>query len=535
MLEISAPRLLADLDRLAAIGGRSDGGVDRVAGSAADWEARRWLATRIEQAGLEAEIDQVGNVLGRVPGSRGPWLLLGSHTDTVPAGGRLDGALGVVAALEVLRALRGANDRRAERLQMVSFFDEEGISGTGLAGSRALAERAGDRLLGYLELHVEQGPRLERQGAELGVVSAIVAIRRLDVLIEGQANHAGTTPMSERRDAGRAAFRTLAGLRELLHQADPEMVGNVGQLELRPGSPNVVPGQAAFTLELRAAEEAALERAQALFRQRLECVCAEERCDPRIAARPGLPATPMDPRVVAALERVCRRLGRPWLRLASGAGHDAVSLAPRCPVGMLFVPSTGGISHSPAEHTPEPLLALGAQALLEGALETLAALDPVGWLNAAPEAETTALLLRCCAARRWAERVAADRPYADAESLLAAAEAAWWRLGPDDWKEAISAHPRIGEASGAREREEQAGVEGASPAILARLAESNRRYEQRFGWRFLICASGRSADEMLAALEQRLGNDPERELQVAAGEQAQITRQRLARWLQEGA
>ncbi len=534
MAQISVPRLLADLDRLAAIGGRPDGGVDRVAGSAADWEARRWLAARIEEVGLEAEIDPAGNVLGRVPRSRGPWLLLGSHTDTVPAGGRLDGALGVVAALEVLRALREAGDRRAERLQVVSFFDEEGVSGTGLTGSRALAERAGDRLLGYLELHVEQGPRLEREGAELGVVSAIVAIRRLDVLIEGQANHAGTTPMAERRDAGRAAFRTLAGLRELLWQADPEMVGNVGQLELRPGSPNVVPGEAVITLELRATEEAALGRAQELFRQRLERICAQERCQPRIAARPGLPATPMDPRVVAALERVCRRLGRPWRRLASGAGHDAVSLAPRCPVGMLFVPSCGGISHSPAEHTPEPLLALGARALLEGALETLAALDPVGWFNVAPEAEARALLLGCCASRRWAEQVAAGRPYPDADSLLAAADATWWGLGPDDWREAIFAHPRIGEPSEAREREEQGGIEGAPPTVLAGLVEGNRRYEQRFGWRFLVRASGRSADEMLATLNQRLGNDPERELQVAAGEQAQITRLRLARWLQEG-
>jgi beta-ureidopropionase / N-carbamoyl-L-amino-acid hydrolase len=179
-ISISPERLLGDLAELARIGGRPDGGVDRVAGSEADLEARLWLQERMRAAGLEARTDEVMNVFGRVPDSRGPWLLLGSHTDTVPAGGRLDGAYGVVAALEVLRALHEAGHEAAAAVEVVSFFDEEGaLAGGGLRGSRFLAGSAHAReLRGYLELHIEQGPRLEAAGLELAAVEGIVGIDR---------------------------------------------------------------------------------------------------------------------------------------------------------------------------------------------------------------------------------------------------------------------------------------------------------------------------------------------------------------------
>lgn len=357
---ISAERLLADLDELAAIGGRPDGGVDRVAGSEADLAARSWVAARMAQAGLRVERDPAGNVIGR-PAGPPPWLLLGSHTDTVPAGGRLDGAYGVVAALEVARALRH------QRVAVVDFWDEEGAAGGGgVAGSTALCGSPAVRdFLGYLELHIEQGPRLEAEGLALGVVEAIVGIDRWDVRFLGAANHAGTTPMGMRQDAGTAAGRLLAGLPEILAGVDAEMVGNVGELRLLPGAANVVPGEARLVVELRAARRQTLDRAAAAVREAAARAAVERGCRVEISARSTLEPSPMDGRVVKALESVCAGSGQGWRRLVSGAGHDAGVMARQVPAGMLFVPSRGGVSHSPAEATGSEFLQLGAQMLLE--------------------------------------------------------------------------------------------------------------------------------------------------------------------------
>src|SRR5207248_7332434 len=206
---------------LARIGGRPDGGVDRVAGSEADLAARRWLASRIEAAGLEARTDAAGNVFGRVPHSRGPWLLLGSHTDTVPAGGRLDGAYGVMAALEVLRTLYEARHPASSRLEIVSFHNEEGVTGGGgFSGSRALTRGThGREISGYVEIHIEQGPTLDAAGEAIAVVESIVGIRRLKVVITGEPNHAGTTPYAARRDAGAAAAKLAWQVRDIRQHA----------------------------------------------------------------------------------------------------------------------------------------------------------------------------------------------------------------------------------------------------------------------------------------------------------------------------
>ncbi|HLQ60722.1 MAG TPA: M20 family metallo-hydrolase [Candidatus Acidoferrales bacterium] len=365
---VSAERLLDDLDQLARIGGRPDGGVDRVAGSEADLEARRWLRGRLEAAGLEARADEINNVFGRLPGSRPPWLLIGSHTDTVPAGGRLDGAYGVIAALEVVRALKDAGDPAAGRLEVVSFHDEE----RGLFGSRALCAGPHVReLAGYLELHIEQGPRLESEGCGLGVVEGIVGIQNWEVVVRGAANHAGTTPWALRRDAGAVAGSLMAGLAELVQAVDPEMVANIGVLQLSPGARNVVPGEARLTVQVRCLREASLERGAAAIRGALEEAAQARGCRFEMTLGSANPPVAMDERVVAALERVCERSGRRWRRLVSGAGHDAQMLAAQVPAGMLFVPSRGGVSHSPLEHTADDLLVAGAQALLEGALEVL--------------------------------------------------------------------------------------------------------------------------------------------------------------------
>lgn len=320
-------------------------------------------------AGLVAELDEVNNVFGH-PESPRPWLLLGSHTDTVPAGGRLDGAYGVIAALEVFQTLQMAGHPAAAKVAVVSFHDEEGVTGHGFAGSEHFcASAALGAVSGYLELHIEQGPRLEAEGLDLGVVDAIVGIDRYDVVVEGQANHAGTTPFKYRRDAGRAATRFIAGLRELVQGVDKRMVANVGALHLEPGAPNVVPGAARFVLEVRSPDPAAMASAREAISRELERISREEGCTVDVKPQTSWPAMAMFPGYVAALERVAQRSGMPWRRLASGAGHDAEILGRHVPAAMLFVPSQAGISHSPLEHTDDRLLAQGCQALLEGVLE----------------------------------------------------------------------------------------------------------------------------------------------------------------------
>ncbi len=370
---ISAERLLGDLEALSRIGGRSDGGVDRVAGSEADLEARRWLEGRMRAAGLEARTDAILNVFGRVPGGSGPWLLVGSHTDTVPAGGRLDGAYGVVAALEVLRTLHESGHPAAASIEVVSFFDEEGaVGGGGVRGSRFLCESPHiEEIRGYLELHIEQGPRLEAAGYDLAAVEGIVGIDRWDVTIRGAANHAGTTPMAMRRDAGVAAGRVLHGLPALLSRIDAGMVGNIGEIQLLPGAANVVPGEARFVVEMRALEPDALDQAAAALREEVGAAAAAAGCEWELAEHSRILPAPMDSRMVEAAERAFRALDARWTRLISGAGHDAGPLSERVPAAMLFVPSRGGVSHSPLEHTDPNQLVLGCQALLLTALQAL--------------------------------------------------------------------------------------------------------------------------------------------------------------------
>jgi N-carbamoyl-L-amino-acid hydrolase len=369
--EVSGERLLADLRTLAGIGGRPDGGVDRLAGSPADHQGRLWLRRTMQEGGLEARADEVNNVFGIAPGGSAPWLLVGSHTDTVPAGGCLDGAYGVVAALEVLRSLHHANHPAASRLEVVSFHDEEGASGGGgLTGSRTLLEQPHVReLSGYLEIHIEQGPVLDAAGDEIAVVEGIVGIRRLDVVMAGEANHAGTTPYSARHDAGAAAAKVAWQLRDILRDIDPTMVGNVGVIGFEPGSPNVVPGKARLVVEMRSMAKQSLDRAQAAVTAAAHAAAGEFAC--KSSVHDGLVIEPvrMDPATVEALVRVCERSGRPWRRMASGAGHDAGAMASSVRAGMLFVPSRGGISHSPLEHTDDRLLIQGCQLLLEAIVE----------------------------------------------------------------------------------------------------------------------------------------------------------------------
>jgi N-carbamoyl-L-amino-acid hydrolase len=372
--------------------------------SDAHLEARAWFHERATAAGLKTRVDAAGNHSAVLAGSTDSrrTLLLGSHLDTVPEGGRFDGALGVLAALEALRAVKDAGVTVPVSLEAIDFTDEEG-SLVGLLGSWALTgaltgeilaaprggreaflaalERAGLReerliearrdpesLAGYLELHIEQGPVLECERVDIGAVTAIVGSRSYRLAFEGTRRHAGTTPMGTRRDAllGAAGFALM--VRETVMHDFPQCVGTVGGIEVERAAFNVVPGRVRLLLELRApatAELDALERA----------VFAAARGD---AAGAGLKLTietvgrwdpvELDPSIQAVVEEAASDLGLSTIRLASGAGHDAQALAPITPTGMIFVPSVDGVSHDPGERTLWRDCVNGANVLLATAV-----------------------------------------------------------------------------------------------------------------------------------------------------------------------
>ena len=395
----------ADFDALAAIGRTRAGGVSRPTFSDAHLAARAWFLERAATPGLETSIDSAGNHSAVLRSTRAdaPTLLLGSHLDSVPDGGRFDGALGVVAALEALRTVKDARLGLPVGLEAIDFTDEEGTL-VGLLGSEALAgalrlemlarprggrdallaglaraglveERIADArrepgsLAGYLELHIEQGPVLERERIDVGVVTGIVGSRSFRLEFIGVAQHAGTTPMSVRRDAGLGAAAFIIAARALALRDHPDCVVTVGSVELEPGAFNVVPGRARLALEFRspdAARLAALERELlALAGQEAEA----HSLDLEIVSVGRWEPEPLDPTVRAAIGRAAREVGLSTLALASGAGHDAQVLAGVTRAGMIFVPSAGGVSHQPGEHTEWSDCVNGANVLLGAALE----------------------------------------------------------------------------------------------------------------------------------------------------------------------
>jgi hydantoinase/carbamoylase family amidase len=362
--------------------------------------ARAWFLELAEAYGLETRVDAAGNHSGVLPAD-GPTLLLGSHLDSVENGGRYDGALGVVAALHVLLALRAM--RLPLTLEAIDFTDEEGTL-VGLIGSEALTgalraealhaprggraalleglERAGLReeeladarrdpatLAGYLELHIEQGPRLERAGAQIGIVTAIAGSRSLVFDFRGLSGHAGTTPMDGRRDAGLAAAVFAVAVNALVIRDFPGCVATVGNARFEPGSFNVIPGAARVALEFRSPETAQLDALESALHREARAAVAKHavHVDATVVGR-WEPAA-LDPGVRGAIARAAAGLGLTAIELPSGAGHDAQALAAVTPSGMIFVPSAGGVSHQPDEHTSWEDCVNGANTLLHAALE----------------------------------------------------------------------------------------------------------------------------------------------------------------------
>lgn len=395
-MRIDPARFLADLHALRAIG-RDGNGVHRPTYSPDDVASREWFADRLREAGLEVTIDGIGNVLGRARGP-GPHLLLGSHLETQPHGGWLDGALGCVAGLEVARALGSGVDVAAwadeeghfgafngSRSAIGDFSEAEidkarnrdgvslraALAEAGYAGRPRLALDAA-RYRGYMELHIEQGPELDTSGQALGVVTAIVGLRGFRIRFEGQQNHAGTTPMALRRDAGAALVRLAGAIaREFPKACAARTVWTVGRIDLEPGAASIIPGAATMIFQMRDTDEAVLDRLEALLKRLAE----EEGRGPCRVAITRLRATApalMDPTLRAALEAACERAAPGnWQSMPSGGGHDAQQLARIMPAAMLFVPSIGGISHDVAEDTREDDLVRGVAVLADAAAHLL--------------------------------------------------------------------------------------------------------------------------------------------------------------------
>lgn len=408
MPAINPARLLADLQRLREFGAVGNG-VVRPALSAIDIESRVWLRERMAAAGLDAVIDGIGTVFGRSRQS-GPALIIGSHTDTQPQGGWLDGAMGVIYGLEVARAFAESADSADLAVDVASWMDEEGRFAH-FVGSRAFFDRLDDsehdtalapdgeslraalgragyagrdrvrfepaRQRAYLEAHVEQGGRLETERLRIGVVTAIVGIRAFRIDFRGEQNHAGTTPMPARRDAAMALIRFAHALdARFATLAADNTVWTFGNITISPGAESIVAGGAQLFVQFRDADTRVLDRFEAALRQCVADAAAAGVVEVTVGEKTtdALPAL-MDPDLQTVIATAAeRRAPSQWIRMPSGAGHDAQVTAPFLPTGMLFVPSIGGVSHSFAEDTDAEDIVLGCQVLADAAAAFLRSL-----------------------------------------------------------------------------------------------------------------------------------------------------------------
>jgi N-carbamoyl-L-amino-acid hydrolase len=416
-MAIRTERIEQDLAALAAIGASGPGAVTRLALTPADRAARRWLIERCRALGMAVRIDRFGNLAGVLGRWDRPALLVGSHLDSVPSGGRFDGVAGVITALEAVRSLQEEGRLPAFPVGVVNWTAEEstrwgvatmgskGLSGArpatellglrdrdGITFAEALAANAGYDLVGaptaafdpgaqvarsggphdfgpiggFLELHVEQGPELWESGDRLGIVSRIAAPTRFRVALQGEANHSGTTLMGRRNDALTAAAELILGV-EAIGRAEPDLtVATATIFKVEPVSINVIPGRVELGIDLRSVDPAAKERAVAAFHSLIHDL--QQNRSPLTATVELLgdeAPVVLGEQAVTALTEACRTLGLPFRPMVSRAGHDAMYLARVAPTAMLFVPSREGISHNPAEFTETADLALGAQVLAE--------------------------------------------------------------------------------------------------------------------------------------------------------------------------
>lgn len=398
--KINGPRLWDTLMAMAEIGATPKGGVKRLTLTEVDKAGRQRFTAWCEELGLTMRVDAMGNMFARRAGrdpKRLP-VLLGSHLDSQPTGGKFDGALGVIAGLEVMRSLNDLNITTEAPIELVNWTDEEGsrfghsLMGSGVwAGIFGLEEAYGFTDLegvnvsealdsigykgahpaapfpadAYFELHIEQGPILEREGKQIGIVTGAQGQVWYDAVITGQDAHAGTTPPSARRDALVAAARVIALVDELMRQRGEEGRGTVGQLQVLPNSRNVVPGEVRFSIEFRHPEDAQVQALMASFPAEAAVLVAQNGCRLELTKLFDIPAQPFDPACVDLVRQAAARLGYPAREIISGAGHDAVYVARRVPTAMIFTPCKDGLSHNEAESILPEEAEAGCQVLFE--------------------------------------------------------------------------------------------------------------------------------------------------------------------------
>jgi len=395
---LSAERIMQRCDALARHS-ELPGGLTRVFLSRENRAANELVLGWMREAGMQASVDAIGNVVGRYEGQQQPCLMLGSHLDTVRDAGRYDGMLGVVSAIECVAALHERRKRLPFAIEVVGFGDEEGVRfATTMLGSRAIAgaldpavlkttdaagvsieealrafglDPAGMRdvarkkgsVAAYAELHIEQGPVLEAEGLPVGVVTAINGFSRLRVTLQGEAGHAGTVPMNLRRDALAAAAECVLAI-ERIARADVDLVGTVGRIEARPGAINVIPGEVQFTIDFRAPRDELRMQAVGSARAEVEAIAEKRHVGCRIEMLQELGVAACAPWLMSQLARAVVAEGFPVRKLPSGAGHDGMALKNIADIAMLFVRCKGGISHNPAESITEADAAVGARTLL---------------------------------------------------------------------------------------------------------------------------------------------------------------------------
>lgn len=398
----SAARIEQRITALSAFGSNPQGGVSRIAFSAADIAGREYIKALMRDAGLEVRVDTAGNVIGRRAGSNStlPVIMFGSHIDSVPQGGNYDGDVGVIGAIEVAQLLHENGVATRHPLEIVSFTDEEG----GTVGSRAMTSsvaaaaldavshsgksiREGIRAVGgdpdrldqsrrrpgelkaFLELHIEQGAILDESDIDIGVVEGIVGIRWWDVTVEGIANHAGTTPMNRRRDALLSAAELALAVNRVAKSMTGRQVATVGQIRAEPGAPNVIPGRVVMSLEIRDLDATRMQRV-------FEAIQTEANGIAKLRQTPidfneidlALESAPTDIQIQRVITGAVGALGLSHGLMPSGAGHDSQEMTRIAPTGMIFVPSVGGISHAPKEFTSPEDMANGVNVLLQTVL-----------------------------------------------------------------------------------------------------------------------------------------------------------------------
>ncbi|MBW2307878.1 MAG: Zn-dependent hydrolase [Deltaproteobacteria bacterium] len=400
-IKVKEDRLRKDLLDLARFGEEPDGGIMRTALSDADLEARRWFQARMREAGLRVHEDAAANIIGRLDPAAGPTdapcIAVGSHIDAVPHGGRFDGALGICAGLEAIRAIRESGLPIPSPLELLVFTDEEGRHFAGTFGSRAMfnlliegeihrskgtgkpsmahslermgkdpgrigeAARSPSEFRAYLELHIEQGPVLESVGAPIGIVEGIVDISRYFIRTKGESGHAGTTPMHMRDDALVKAARIITAVNDAVILAGPDIVGTIGELKVEPGAFNIIPGSVQMSLEIRSMKKAAVQSLHETIQEIVRSV-DNARLEP-ILSKGGVV---MDPTIMDTIELSCHEQGIHFHRMGSGAGHDAMTFPPLgIPTGMIFIPCVNGKSHCPDEEIRWEDAAVGAQILAD--------------------------------------------------------------------------------------------------------------------------------------------------------------------------